>query len=180
MPRSGSQNALGNLLADSQRWSAKADVAVTNNGGIRANLREGVARFGDLYEVEPFGNTLFRFTLSGATLRGYLEQLVAKPINVHVSGVTVRYDSSRPAGSRIVSLTLNSGAAVADDKRYTIAMNDFMATGGDGLGLSTSAIRVEDLKTVDVEALAAYLRAQRQPVAAPAAARIIDVAAGAR
>ena len=180
MTRSGSQNALGNLLADSQRWSAKADVAVTNNGGIRANLREGVARFGDLYEVEPFGNTLFRFTLSGASLRAYLEQLVAKPINVHLSGVTVRYDSSRPAGSRIVSLTLNGGADVADDKRYTIAMNDFMATGGDGLGLNTSAIRVEDLKTVDVDALAAYLRAQRQPVAAPAGARIIDVATGAR
>jgi 5'-nucleotidase len=180
MNRAGSQNALGNLLADSQRWSAKADVAVTNNGGIRANLREGAATFGDLYEVEPFGNTLFRFTLTGAALRAYIEQLVAKPINVHVSGVTVRYDSSRPAGSRIVALTLASGAQVADDKRYTIAMNDFMATGGDGLALNSSAVRVEDLKTVDVDALAAYLRAQKQPVAAPGEPRIIDVATGAR
>ena len=180
MNRSGSQNALGNLLADSQRWSARADVAVTNNGGIRANLREGVANFGDLYEVEPFGNTLFRFTVTGAALRSYVEQLVAKPINVHVSGLTVRYDSSRPAGSRIVSLVLTGGSEVAADKHYTIAMNDFMATGGDGFGLNASAIKVEDLKTVDVDALAAYLRAQKQPVAAPAEPRIIDVATGAR
>ncbi len=59
-------------------------------------------------------------------------------------------------------------------------MNDFMATGGDGLALNSSAVRVEDLKTVDVDALAAYLRAQKQPVAASGEPRIIDVAAGAR
>jgi 2',3'-cyclic-nucleotide 2'-phosphodiesterase (5'-nucleotidase family) len=179
MNRSGSQYALGNLIADSQRWSAKADAAVMNNGGIRANLRDGVAHFGDLYEVEPFGNTLFRFALTGAALRGYVEQLVAKPINVHVSGLIVRYDSSRPAGSRIVSLALADGTSVLDDHRYTIAMNDFMATGGDGLGLTASAIRVDDLKTVDVDALAAYLRAQKQPIVAPGEPRLIDVVAGA-
>ena len=153
---------------------------MTNNGGMRANLREGAVTFGDLFEVEPFGNTIFRFTLSGAALRGYIEKLVAKPINVHVSGVTVRYDSSRPAGSRIVALTLSGGQEVADEGRYTIAMNDFMATGGDGLALNSTALRVEDLKTVDVDALAGYLRAQKQPVAAPSEPRIIDVTAGAR
>ncbi len=180
MNGAGRQNALGNLLADSQRWSAKADVAVTNNGGIRANLRAGAVTFGDLYEVEPFGNTLIRFTLTGAALRAYVERLVGKPINVHVSGVTVRYDSSRPAGSRVVSLTLGNGTEVAGDARYTIAMNDFMATGGDGLALGSSALQIEDLKTVDVDALAAYLRAQKQPVAAPGGPRLIDVATGAR
>ena len=180
MNHTGRQNALGNLIADSQRWSAKADVAVTNNGGLRANLRPGAATFGDLYEIEPFGNTLFRFTVTGAVLRSYIEQLVAKPINVHLSGVTVRFDSSHPAGSRIVSLALERGGEVAGDKRYTIAMNDFMATGGDGLGLRASASRVEDLKTVDVDALAAFLRAQKQPIAPPDGPRIVDVANGAR
>jgi 2',3'-cyclic-nucleotide 2'-phosphodiesterase (5'-nucleotidase family) len=175
LSKSGDQNALGNLIADSQRWSAKADAAAMNNGGIRANLRAGAAKFGDLYEVQPFGNTLFRYTLTGAALRRYVEQLVAKPINVHVSGLVVRFDSTRPAGSRIVALTLADGTAVADDKRYTIAMNDFMATGGDGLALAGDAIRVEDLKTVDVDVMAAYLRTLPQPVAAPSEPRIIDV-----
>ena len=180
MNRSGDQYALGNLIADAQRWSAKADVAVMNNGGIRANLRAGTATFGDLYEVEPFGNTLFRYTLSGAALRAYIEQLVGKRINVHVSGIVVRYDSTRPAGSRIVSLTLASGAPVADDGRYTLAMNDFMATSTEGVALAEKALRVEDLKTVDVDALAAYLRSRRTPVAPPSEPRLIDVASGAR
>ncbi|MFL5561650.1 MAG: 5'-nucleotidase C-terminal domain-containing protein [Gemmatimonadaceae bacterium] len=179
MNHSGDQYALGNLVADAQRWSAKADVAVMNNGGIRANLRAGTATFGDLYEVQPFGNTLFRFTLPGAVLRSYVEQLVGKRLNVHVSGLTVRYDSSRPAGSRIVSLTLANGDSVTDDGRYTLAMNDFMATGGDGLALGNRSVRVEDLKTVDLDAFVAYLRSRKGPISPPTEPRFIDVAGGA-
>jgi 2',3'-cyclic-nucleotide 2'-phosphodiesterase (5'-nucleotidase family) len=32
------QYALGNLIADAQRWAARADVAIMNNGGIRRGL----------------------------------------------------------------------------------------------------------------------------------------------
>ena len=174
--REGSQYPLGNLLADSQRWSAKADAAVMNNGGVRADLRSGTANYGALFEIEPFGNTLFRYTVTGAALRGYLEGLVKgnRP-NAHVSGIIVRYDRSKPAGQRLASLTLSDGTPVRDDARYTLAMNDFMATGGDGLALQGNAIRLEDLKTIDVDALAAYLKTLPQPVVAPAEPRLIDV-----
>ena len=175
MTHSGRQYALGNLIADAQRWTTQSDVAVMNNGGIRANLRTGVAHVGDLYEVEPFGNTLFRYTLSGAALRAYVEALVAKPINVHVSGLTVRYDSSRPAGGRVVTLTLGDSANVVDTRQYTMTVNDFMVTGGDGLALTRAAVRLDDLKIMALDALTEYLRAQPQPVAAPTAPRIIDV-----
>ena len=175
--RNGTQYALGNLIADSQRWSAKSDVAVMNNGGIRANLRAGAADFGALFEVEPFGNTLFRYTVTGTALRRYMESLVAKDrLNAHVSGVVVRYDHTKPAGQRIVALTLSNGGAVNDSARYTLAMNDFLVTGGDALALGERPIKLEDLKTVDVDALAAYLRKLPQPVVAPADVRMIDVA----
>jgi 5'-nucleotidase len=174
--RDGSQYPLGNLIADSQRWSAKADAAAMNNGGVRADLRSGMANYGALFEIEPFGNTLFRYTLTGAALRGYVEGLVNRNRpNVHVSGIIVRYDGSKPAGQRVVSLTLADGTPVRDDARYTLAMNDFMATGGDGLALQGSTIKLEDLKTIDVDALAAYLKALPQPVVAPADPRLIDV-----
>ena len=175
--RQGPQYPLGNLIADSQRWSTKADVAVMNNGGIRADLRGGQATYGSLFEIQPFGNTLFRYTVTGAALRGYAESLVkgTRP-NVHVSGMVVRYDRSKPAGQRIVALTLADGTPVRDDARYTLTMNDFMATGGDGLALQGSASRLEDLKTIDVDALAAYLMTLPQPVVAPAEPRLIDVA----
>ena len=180
MARTGTQYALGNLLADAQRWSAKSDVAVMNNGGIRANLRAGAVTFGDIFEIQPFANTLVRYTVSGAALRGYIERIVGKPkLNAHVSGIAVRYDSSRPANHRIVSLTLADGTPVRDDATYTLTMNDFMATGGDGLALGAKASKVENLETVDLDALVDYLRTMKGPVPAPAEQRIVDVAAGA-
>ena len=104
MPRRGDQYALGNLIADAQRAAAGADVAVMNNGGIRADLRAGPVAYGALFEVQPFANMLVRVTVRGADLRAYLESFVARGApRVHVSGVTARYDLARPPGARIVS-----------------------------------------------------------------------------
>ena len=177
MPRAGEQHALGNLIADAQRWAANGDVAVMNNGGIRADLPAGRATFGQLYEVQPFGNVLYRFTIDGHALRQYVERLVdERAPGAHISGATVHYDSRRPVGARVQSMTLASGERVRDDGRYALVMSDFMATGGDGLQL-TAAITPEKLKIVDVEALRDYLRQLPQPVAPPSERRLIDVGA---
>jgi 5'-nucleotidase len=173
--RDGSQYALGNLIADANRAAGQGDVAVTNNGGIRANLRAGPATYGSLFEVEPFANALYRLTVPGTVLRGYLEKLVAKKPNVHISGATVTYDSTRAAGSRIRSVRMADGAALRDDGRYTIILNDFLATGGDGLGLASGALRTEILPVVDLDAFVSYLRTRPQPVRGPADARLIAV-----
>jgi 2',3'-cyclic-nucleotide 2'-phosphodiesterase (5'-nucleotidase family) len=58
LTRQGNQYPLGNLIADAQRWAAKGDVAIMNNGGIRTELRAGEATYGSLFEIQPFGNTL--------------------------------------------------------------------------------------------------------------------------
>ena len=52
-------------------------------------------------------------------------------------------------------------------------LNDFMALGGEGLGVTTGAIRTEPLSIVDLDALIAYLRKLPQPVHAPAEVRIV-------
>ena len=175
--RAGAQHALGNLVADAQRAAGRGDVAVTNNGGIRANLREGPATYGALFEVQPFGNVLYRFTLSGTALRAYLEKLVANRLAVHLSGAVVTYDSTAAAGSRLRGVRLASGSALAADGEYTLILNDFLATGGDGLGLGSAARRTEVLPIVDLDALIAYLRAAPQPVRAPPGSRFVATGA---
>src|SRR5881398_2259255 len=47
--RTGAEHGLGRLIADAQRNIAKADVALVNNGGIRADVAAGLATYGDLY-----------------------------------------------------------------------------------------------------------------------------------
>jgi 2',3'-cyclic-nucleotide 2'-phosphodiesterase/3'-nucleotidase/5'-nucleotidase len=171
--RSGTEYPLGNLIADAMRAEGKGDVAVMNNGGIRANLAAGPATYGSLFEIQPFGNVLYRLTVTGGALREYLEKLVSKRPNVHVSGVTVTYDSTAKPGSRIISAKLSDGSSVRPDGRYTIILNDFLATGGDGLGLEAGALKSEVLPIVDLDAFIAYLKKLPQPVRAPADRRLV-------
>lgn len=176
--RTEGQHALGNLIADAMRAAGGADAAIMNNGGIRADLPAGTATYGRLFEVQPFGNVLFRITLTGAQLRDYLERVVlterrGQP-NVHVSGVRIRYDVARPAGQRIVSLVLTDGTEPKPDGRYTIVINDFMLGGGDGLAPPAGAPAAALVQ--DLDALIAFLRSQPQPVRGDGAARIGRVA----
>ena len=173
LSRDGPQYALGNLIADAMRDVGRGDVAVMNNGGIRAGLRRGVATYGALFEVQPFANTLYRLTLSGTALRGYIEGLVARRLNVHVSGIVVSYDSTAAAGARVRRVRMASGDDLRADDEYTLVLNDFLATGGDGLGLSTAARRTEVLPIVDLDAFVNYLRTRPQPVRAPTDARFV-------
>src|SRR2546426_2983475 len=51
--RQGDEYGLGRLIADAMRNVAKADVAIVNNGGIRADLAAGTAPYSDLYRLLP-------------------------------------------------------------------------------------------------------------------------------
>ena len=175
MRRDGAQYALGNLVADAMREAAKSDIAVMNNGGIRANLLAGDVNFGRLYEVRPFGNTLFTLRVRGRDLRSYLARLVAgNAPRAHISGVQLRYDPARPADDRLLGV-LVGGAALDPARIYTLTLNDFMATGGDGLGLAGLALDMREDNIVDLDALVAYIRARPQGVAPPAVDRIVTV-----
>lgn len=165
MLRHGAQYPLGNLIADAMRAEGAGDVGIMNNGGIRANLRAGTATYGSFFEVSPFANVLFRVTVRGSELRRYLEQAVRRGNpNVHVSGVRVVYDTTRPPGSRITSLHVGQ-TQLADDRTYRVVINDFML--GDSLGLAPRAVRVEPVNLVDLDALVAYVRRLPSPVMAP-------------
>jgi 2',3'-cyclic-nucleotide 2'-phosphodiesterase (5'-nucleotidase family) len=107
-------------------------------------------------------------------LRDYLERLVARRPGVHLSGITVTYDSTHASGARLQSATLDDGAPIDPAKHYRVILNDFLATGGEGLGLSTSAIKTEVLPIVDLDAMIAYLRSLPQPVRAPTGVRVIN------
>src|SRR6059036_4027074 len=74
--RVGEEYGLGRLIADAQRNVAKADVAIVNNGGIRADLPAGTVTYGDLYAVQPFQNRLVRLFARGKVLKQALEHAV--------------------------------------------------------------------------------------------------------
>lgn len=158
--RRGDEYALGRLIADAQRAAGQADVAVMNNGGIRADVQPGVVTYGALFEVQPFGNVLYRVTVRGDALRAYFERLYdgRRAPRVHVSGITLTWDNARPAGQRLVDARLADGQALDDTREYRMVLSDFMLTGGDGLGLGDAARLVEPLNVQDLDALISYVR----------------------
>src|SRR5439155_1490355 len=91
--RVGEEYGLGRLIADAQRNVAKADVAIVNNGGIRADLPAGTVTYGDLYAVQPFQSRRVRLFARG---EGVKQALVhgggGGRADAHVSGLEVWYD----------------------------------------------------------------------------------------
>ncbi|HXH83241.1 MAG TPA: 5'-nucleotidase, partial [Candidatus Tectomicrobia bacterium] len=51
---------------------------------------------------------------------------------LQVSGLRLAYDPAAPAGSRVRSLAIG-GAPVEAERRYTVAVVDYLLRGGDGL-----------------------------------------------
>jgi len=177
LARQGPQYPLGNLIADAQRWAGKGDVAIMNNGGIRTELRAGDATYGSLFEIQPFGNTLYSLTMTGVQLRGLLEQMLTKsPVDDHVSGITIKYDPSKPKGSRLASATMADGTPLSDTRTYNVIVNDFLATGGEGYNAGGRATASKPLNIVDLDALIDYLRTLPTPISAPTEIRIVPVA----
>ena len=169
MRRSGDEYGLGRLIADAQRNIAKTDVALVNNGGIRADLGAGVATYGDLFRVEPFQNRLLRVVVSGKVLRAALEHAVQGDRggpDAHVSGIEVWYDPRKPAGRRIKKLRLADGRGVDGDRRYTLAVSDFVGSGGGGYAM-LRGLPSGDVGMTDLDALIQYLSVLRQPLSPP-------------
>lgn len=173
-PRDG-DFPLGRIVADAQRQASGAQVALMNNGGIRRSLRTGPVTYSDLFELQPFGNMLVRHAMSGALLLRTLEHSVRDgDVDLHASGITVRWDAAAPVGERILEVRLDDGSPLRPEGRYTVAANDFIATGGGDYTMFAEADTIERLNIVDLEALVAYLEARPSPLPIPRAPRWIE------
>ena len=90
-------------------------------------------------------------------------------------GFALAYDMGRPAGSRVVSATLD-GAPIDPAANYRVTMNSFLAAGGDGFTVFADGAD-ETTGPVDLDAMEAYLRAADMR-ALPATGRITNLTKG--
>ncbi|GGT19738.1 5'-nucleotidase [Streptomyces kurssanovii] len=192
------EKPLGDLIADAQLAGlAPADkggaqLALMNPGGIRSDLvykasgseGDGVVTYGEAFTVQPFTNMMNVVDLTGAQLITTLQQQVsgpneASPKILQVSrGFTYTLDLTKTGADRIVvdSVKLN-GEAIVPSKTYRVAMNEFLAGGGDGF----SVLKEHTNKLVgasDLDVFNAYLAANSSataPIEPPKADRITVV-----
>ena len=164
-PASG--RALAALIADSQLAATRgagAQIAFINPFGVRAALvpaSDGSVKFGDIYAVEPFGNSLVTQSLTGAELKAVLEQGFdangPEQALIPSAGFAYSFDRSRPEGDRIAALTLD-GKPLDPAATYRVTTNSFLAQGGDSFTLFAKQ-RTAVIGVIDLDALQAWLEA---------------------
>jgi 5'-nucleotidase len=156
------ESALGNLFVDLMRVARPdADVAITNGGGLRADIPAGPLTYGRLHTAMPFDNRFARMSLTGAQLRRIVTGNLQKESGIFlVSGVRVTA-RCKGAALDVVLRRERGGKIVRDADRLTIVTSDFLAGGGDGmlegLDLAEGAVKLEEGETIR-DALAATLR----------------------
>ena len=148
---------LGMLIGRAMRDKTRADFAIVNSGSIRDSLPAGTITYKDLLKVQPFGNTLATLSLTGREVLDYLAVAASMSPGAggfpHISGLDMVVDGDKPSQVRI------QGAPFDPAKTYRMAINNFMAVGGDGYPNFTGHTSYVDTGFVDADVVRAYIAA---------------------
>jgi 5'-nucleotidase len=171
------ESTAGRLIADSQ-WLASrapdrggAEFALMNPGGVRADLLcRGVppcpVSYGDIFTMQPFGNSLVVMTLSGADLKQMLEDQQRPGRDrphflIPSSSLSYAWDAKAPYGQRVKDLRIGGQPLdLKRDVRFTV--NSFLAEGGDGFVMLQQG-RNRLGGELDLDALTAHLATSPSP-----------------
>lgn len=172
----GGESTLGNAVADVQLWAAQrtnpdAQIAFMNPGGLRDDMTyapsgtegAGVVTYKEAAVVQPFANTLVTTRLTGAQVVAVLEEQwqpadAGRPfLKLGVSaGLTYLYDPAAEDGAHIMGAFLD-GEELDPDAMYTVAMNSFLAAGGDNFATLAQGSGTADSGQSDLAAMVDYL-----------------------
>jgi len=166
------------LVADAQLAAARlpgrggAQIAFTNATGVRTGLfpkADGSVSFGQIFQMQPFGNNLVTKSYTGAQLKAALEQQFrtvdgagrVQSLLIPSAGFRFRYDLTHPDGDRITLMELD-GKPIDPAATYRVTVNNFLSSGGDGFSAFSVGTDAVD-GGLDLDAMEAWL-AKGQPV----------------
>jgi 2',3'-cyclic-nucleotide 2'-phosphodiesterase (5'-nucleotidase family) len=200
------ESLVGNVTTDAMRSRYGADFAITNSGGLRANLTcptmdiatdfcpsylpppFPISR-GQVLTVLPFGNVVVTLQLNGAELKTMLENGVSAMPGVNgrfpqVSGLCFAYDISAPAGSRVTGAVWTdptTGACTAAPVDLTAASTYTLAENdfmaAGGDGYPVFTSRATTRELMD-QVVSDYI-AERSPISPAIQGRIVCTTSGA-
>ena len=186
----GGFSPMAQVVADSFRLAAKADIGLMNTGGTRRGILQGPVQLKEIQTAVPFRNYVVKLKMTGKQIKGLIEAAVNGP---HVKipddkhsllaqygindfdglvpqrgaigflvggGIQFVFDPRLPKGQRLLSFSLG-GKPIDPDHVYTVATNDFLADGGDGFEGFKDALEREDTGILDAEALQQYFEKKK-------------------
>lgn len=179
LTRSGSNDtSLGNFWTDAMRHYTAADIALTNNGGIRANIGVGPLTVRDIYTIEPFANEIMTYEMTGAALKDVIQFSYERRQSIDLQTSGLHYTILMNNTGRYVDgeLYLN-GEPIEEDATYTVAVGDYIGAGGSGYDFQGTVLNaLTGMMTDAMITYAKYLTANGHPINYDANERItIDV-----
>ena len=151
------QTNMGQLLLSALIEKTNADVGVMAGGMIRDSLIEGNITYRDILKVEPFGNSVVYFDLTGRELVEYLKVALSKKQGsggyTHLKNITLT-----KTGDTISDIKINN-EPIDMQKSYRITTLDYLAAGGDGYPVTNTSATYVDTGYRDADVIRQYFEA---------------------
>lgn len=172
-----SETNLGDLCADAYRYTANADIAFVNGGGVRDNISKGEVTYEDILKVHPFGNALCVTEATGQDILNALELgAMNYPLEdgsfLHVSGMTYEIHKDIPssvkldengmfmevAGEYRVKNVMIGDESIDVNKTYILACHDYyIKNAGGGFNMFLDNNLLQDSIKLDNQVLIEYI-----------------------
>ncbi|MCE9628333.1 MAG: 5'-nucleotidase C-terminal domain-containing protein [Candidatus Eisenbacteria bacterium] len=154
------ESTIGDFICDAMRASTQSDIALQNPGGMRADMDAGPITRGDVYAVMPFDNSIVTLELTGDLVKLAIEQALRGERITQVSGIRFVIDNGRPELDKLTNLTLADGTPFDLKRTYKVAVNNFMATGGDRYDALTQGKNKTDTGILIRDAMEQWVKTQ--------------------
>lgn len=153
--------SVGNLITDAMRDYMGAQIALTNNGGIRASIPAGDVTMRSVYSVLPFGNFVQKFNLTGDQIRQIIDYSWSRDnrhqVDLQTSGLTYAIRTNPDGTINSLDLKVN-GQPIIANAVYSVAVADYIGTGGGGYPLPSMATPVDMSSDVDAIIVGEYIK----------------------
>ena len=145
------ESLLGNFVTDAileqsrLHYPGEVHMSIVNNGGLRAPIPQGDIKLSTIYELMPFENFLYILELDGPQTKSMFD-LLAKTKRLAVANSVVLVENDQ------ASKIFIAGAPFDINKRYRIAVSDYLANGGGGMDFFEQAqvVQKSDIKIRDL------------------------------
>lgn len=124
---------LGCLMADAVRFETGADIAIQNNGGVRYETKpSGDFTVNDVYRLDPFGNEIVEFNLSGDEVVEMLAAICRADEYgpAYVSGLNYKIILGKGGHTDVkkVEVTMPDGSKFDRTRTYRVIMSTYVAS----------------------------------------------------
>lgn len=120
-------HGLGNLISDGMNEAMDSDFAFMNGGGIRDDLLAGDVTWGDLYNIQPFGNTLMTVEVTGNDIYEILNEQIHPEYGPDYSVSDLHY-TWNPELGEVINVTFPDGTPIDLEETYVLTVNNYMGT----------------------------------------------------